>query len=312
MLENRLHIITSFLVLSFLLLLTRLFSLHVMEHAYWVEYARRQQQLSLIIPPDRGMILDRNGKPFATSKLVPSVYGIPYEAKDIPATAKKISPILSVDSKLIIEQLEKEKSFVWIKRQVTDKEASELRKLALPGIGLRYENKRFYPQGTQLAPVLGFCNIDEAGLEGIELMYNHHLAGRPGQRFTRRDALGRALAAFDQKLIPAVDGHNVILTIDQFIQFHTETALKEAVEKWKAKGGMAVVLNPNTGEILAIASFPSFDPNQYQDVSAELRRNKPITDYYEPGSTFKFVTASAALETQTFQLDSKIHCENGA
>ena len=153
MLENRLHIITSFLVLSFLLLLTRLFSLHVMEHAYWVEYARRQHQLSLIIPPDRGMILDRNGKPFATSKLAPSVYGIPYETKDIHATAKKISAVLNVDSKLIIEQLKKQKSFVWIKRQITDKEASELRKLDLPGIGLRYENKRFYPQGTQLAPV---------------------------------------------------------------------------------------------------------------------------------------------------------------
>ncbi len=312
MLENRLQIITGFLVLSFLLLLTRLFSLHVIEHSYWVEYARRQHQLSLTIPPDRGMILDRNGKPFATSKLVPSVYGVPYEAKDLNQTAKKIASVLNLDSNVIIELLKKKKSFVWIKRQITDEEASELRKLALPGIGLRYENKRFYPQGNQLALVLGFCNIDEVGLEGIELMYNHYLTGRPGQRFTRRDALGRALAAFDQKLIPAVDGHNVILTIDQFIQFHTETALKEAVEKWKAKGGMAVVLNPNTGEILAMASFPSFDPNKYQNVSTELRRNKPITDYYEPGSTFKFITASAALETQAFTVDSKIHCENGA
>jgi len=311
-LENRLQIITGFLVLSFLLLLTRLFSLHVIEHSYWVEYARRQQQLSLTIPPDRGMILDRNGKPFATSKLVPSVYGVPYEAEDLNQTAKQIASVLSLDAKVITQQLKKKKSFVWIKRQVTDKEAAELRKLALPGIGLRFENKRFYPQGDQLAPVLGFCNIDEVGLEGIELMYNRYLAGRPGQRFTRRDALGRALAAFDQKLIPAVDGHNVILTIDQFIQFHTETALKEAVGKWKAKGGMAVVLNPHTGEILSIASFPSFDSNKYQNVSTELRRNKPITDYYEPGSTFKFVTASAALETQTFTLDSKIYCENGA
>ncbi|MBI4431589.1 MAG: penicillin-binding protein 2 [Candidatus Omnitrophica bacterium] len=312
MLESRLQIVTGFMVLSFLFLLTRLFSLHILEHTYWTEYAARQHRLTLTIPPDRGMILDRNGKPLATSKLAPSVYGVPYEVTDIKTAARTISPILGEKSDFITERLAREKSFVWIKRQVTDKEVSELRRLAVPGIAIRYENKRFYPQGELLAPVLGFCSIDETGLEGIELAYNHYLAGRSGERSTRRDALGRPLAAFDQKLISAVDGHNITLTVDRFIQFHTEVALREAIEKWKAKGGMAVVINPHTGEILAIASLPSFDPNNFQDVSTEQRRNKPITDYYEPGSTFKFITASAALETQMFTFDSRIYCENGA
>ncbi|MBI3999001.1 MAG: serine hydrolase, partial [Candidatus Omnitrophica bacterium] len=190
-------------------------------------------------------------------------------------------------------------------------EAEAVRKLQNPKFGITYDPKRFYPHAEMLSNVIGFCNIDNTGQEGLELLYNRKLSGRMGYRYTKRDALGREMVALEDKLIPAANGTKLILTIDQYIQYVTEQALDEAFRKHHAESAIAIVMNPRTGEILAMASRPTFDPNHIGTSDVAHRRNRSITDIFEPGSVFKIVTAAAALNEGKATLDDVIHCENG-
>ncbi len=275
--------------------------------------AHRQQYLVIQTPPVRGLITDRNGKEFVTNLRIPSIYAVPrvLPEEERARLSGELSKILRLERKDLIRKLSRDKSFVWIKRRVSAEEANAVKELGSPGLGILEEYKRFYPQGSMLAQVLGFSNVDNEGLEGIERAMDADLRGRPGKRITKRDAYGREIKAFEMKSLPAVNGNRVVLTIDQHLQYLTEKALERAYKQWKAKGAWAIVMAPTTGEILAIANQPGFDPNYYDRSVAAARRNRAITDMYEPGSVFKIVAASAALNEGVVTPETKINCEQG-
>jgi len=311
--KTRFLVVDLIILLVFPLLIYQITKLTVQNHTFLVDFAKRQHNLVIEIQPERGAILDRNLKEFATNLKVPSIYAVPQliSARERNGLSAQLSDILGLDRSFLLERLSRDKAFVWLKRRTSVREAEEIRKLKNPNLGITYEPKRFYPHGEMLSNVIGFCNIDSIGVEGLELHYHQKLCGRMGYRYTRRDALGRELIAFEQKLIPAVNGARLILTIDQYIQYVTEQALEEAFQKYRAESAIAAVMNPKTGEILALASRPTFDPNRLGDSDVAHRRNRPITDIFEPGSVFKIVTAAAALNEEKATLEDVFDCENG-
>ena len=297
----------------FPLLIYQMFRLAVYNQDMLVEFANRQQNLVIEMTPERGAILDRHLKEFATNLKVPSIYAVP---RLIPNRERKkwvdgLSKTLGLSKDFLNERLSRDKAFVWLKRRTFVSEAEAIRKLDTPYLGITYEPKRFYPHSEMLANVIGFCNIDTAGVEGLELLYNEKLTGRMGYRYTKRDARGREIAALEEKLIPAVNGAKLILTIDQYIQYVTEQALDEAFRKHKAESAIAVVMDPHTGEILALANRPTFDPNQLNQSDVAHRRNRAVTDIFEPGSVFKIVTVAAALNEGKVTVQDTFDCESG-
>ncbi len=311
--KTRFLIIDLIVVAFFPLIIFQIFRLTVQNHDALVQFAMRQHNLIIEIEPERGAIVDRNGKEFATNLKVPSIYAISRlipQNERIPL-ARKLSQILNLSQSFMEDRLSRDKGFVWLKRRTSMKEADEIQKLKNPSLGILYGPKRFYPHGEMLSNVIGFCNIDNAGVEGLELLYDPRLMGRAGYRYTKRDALGREMVALEEKFIPNVNGSRVILTIDQHIQYLTEQALEEAYQKNHAESAIAVVMNPNTGEILAIASRPSFDPNKIGNSEIDHRRNRPITDIFEPGSVFKIVTVAGALNEEAVSVNDVFDCQNG-
>jgi cell division protein FtsI (penicillin-binding protein 3) len=275
--------------------------------------AHRQHYLTIDVPALRGPITDRNGKEFVTNLKIPSIYAVPraLKAEERADLSREIAKILGLDRKWVMERLSRDKAFVWLKRRVTFDESEKIRKLECPELGILEEYKRFYPQGTMLAQVLGFSTVDNQGVEGLERSMDGDLRGKPGKRVTQRDAKGREIKAFEIRSMPVIDGNRVVLTIDQHLQYLTEKALERAFKQWKAKGAWAVVMDPRTGEILAMANQPGFDPNHYANVGPDAKRNRAITDMYEPGSVFKIVAASGALNEGVVTPDTTFFCENG-
>ena len=311
--KTRLLIIDLVILAVFPLLIYQIFRLTVQNQDFLQDFAKRQHNLVIEIEPERGSILDRNLKELASNLKVPSIYAVPrtIRRQDRNGLATKVSKILNLQRSFVLERLSRDKAFVWLKRRTSMREAEAIRNLKNSNFGITYEPKRFYPHGELLANVIGFCNVDSTGMEGLELLYDKKLTGRRGYRYTRRDALGRELVAFEEKLVPAVNGGRLILTIDQYIQFVTEKSLDEAFRKYRAESAIAVVMNPKTGEILAVASRPTFDPNQLEATPVANRRNRAITDIFEPGSVFKIVTATAALNEGKVALTDTFDCENG-
>ncbi len=301
------------LFVVFGLIIYQIIQLTCIHQPALLKRARRQHYISIDIPPLRGPITDRNGKEFVTNLKIPSVYAVPRALRDedVELFSKQIAKILGLDKKWVAQRLSKDKSFVWIKRRVTFEEADKIRKLGYPELGILDEYKRFYPQGSMLAQVLGFSNVDNEGLDGLERSMNGDLCGKPGKRVTQRDALGREIKAFEMKSLPVVDGNRIVLTIDQHLQYLTEKALEQAFKQWKAKAAWAVVMNPKTGEILAMANQPGFDPNHYAKAKPDSKRNRTVTDMYEPGSVFKIVAASGALNEGAVTPETTFFCENG-
>lgn len=310
---QRLWIVHFIAASLFLIVGYQLVQLCMIRQPSLVRLAEKQHRLSIEIPPMRGQILDRHGKELATDLKVPSVYAVPrlLRASDRPAIATKVSRILGLDRDFVLDRLSRNKAFIWLKRRIPFDEAGKIRSLELASLGIVEEYRRFYPQGDLLSQILGFTDVDSRGLEGVELSLNQELQGRAGRRITRRDAMGREIRAYEIKTIPSVDGNRVWLTIDQYLQYLTERALDRAYHKWKAKGAIAVIMDPHTGKILAMANRPNFDPNAYEKSAAQTRRNRAISDMYEPGSVFKIVTASAALNENTVTAASQFNCENG-
>ncbi|MBI4399006.1 MAG: penicillin-binding protein [Candidatus Omnitrophica bacterium] len=292
----------------------RLTSLAWFQREKFSERAKRQHNLIVEIQPKRGIIYDKNLKEMATSLRVPSIYAVPrlILEKHKNQVARELSKILGVEYPLLRERLSRDKSFVWIARRVPEERANAVRNLKNLNIGIVPEYKRFYPNSSLMSNVVGFCGIDNNGLEGLELHFDSYLKGKTGFRYTQRDAMGREIVAREEKLIPAVNGYHMVLTIDQYIQYLTEKELAAACTQWNAKGGVAMVMNPNDGAIIAMASWPSYDPNHIQDSPAANRRNRTVTDIFEPGSVFKIVTMSAALNEGVSSIHDKYFCENGA
>jgi cell division protein FtsI (penicillin-binding protein 3) len=260
----------------------------------------------------RGTIFDRRGHAMALSIDVTSIAARPSQVKDPDAAAKDLARVLKRKPQEIKERLAApSKPFVWVKRQATPKETEAVGQLRIPGIEFVSESSRFYPNRALAAHVLGFTGLDGKGLEGVEFFYDKYLRGSGTSVKVLRDAHGNGF----QSESPAdedASGKNLMLTLDQSIQFTAETSLAEAVEKSRAKSGMAIVMAPRTGEILAMALAPTFNPNAFDDAKKALWRNRAITDPFEPGSTLKVFSAAAALEFANISPKTVFNCENGA
>ncbi len=295
------------------LIIYQITQLTCFHQASLLKLAHRQHNLTIDTPSLRGPITDRNGNEFVTNLKIPSIYAVPRAVaeEDLPGLSREIAKILKVDPKWVKDRLARDKSFVWLKRRVTFEESEKIKKLECPALGILEEYKRFYPQGSMLAQVLGFSTVDNQGVEGLERSMDADLRGKPGKRVTQRDAKGREIKAFEITSVPVVDGNRVVLTIDQHLQYLTEKSLEQAFKQWKAKGAWAIVMDPNTGEILAMANQPGFDPNHYANVGPDAKRNRAVTDMYEPGSIFKIVAASGGLNDGTVTPETVINCENG-
>ncbi len=311
---ERLNLLQFFFFLIFLTLLFQVLQLTIFYRSPLLKRAQNQHRLTVDIPPLRGQVLDRSGQGLAINLKVPSIYAVPriVRKEEKGPLAEELAGLLSLSRSFVDERLARDKAFIWLKRRVTTEEAEKITALNHPALGILYEYKRFYPHGTLLANLLGFTNVDSQGIEGIERMMDSELRGRAGKRFSRRDALGREIKAFEERTVPALDGHRVVLTIDRYLQYVTERALERAFQKWKAKGAIAILMNPRNGQILAMATRPTFDPNSPGGFPFENYRNRVLTDMFEPGSVFKIVTAAGVLSERKITMTEKVHCENGA
>jgi len=308
----RYYLVIFFITFLFIPITIRLYDLQVIRSEALKEIALKQHNLVIEIAPERGQILDRNRKVLATSLKVPSLYAVPRLIREAEKEklAEKISKLIGADKKDILERLRRNKAFIWIKRRVSNDIANQVNDLH-PHLGILFETKRFYPNATTFSNLIGICDVDEKGIDGLELYHDHYLKGTKGQKITKRDAMGREIVALEEKLIPPVDGHNLILNIDQFIQYVVERELSKAITKYNAIGASCVVLEPKTGKILAMVSLPNYDPHDLDQRFEEGKRFRPIVDFYEPGSIFKIVTASAVLNEGVLTEEDEIFCENG-
>ena len=274
--------------------------------------AADQYEKSFISPGKRGTIYDANHREIAVSIEVTSIAAYPPNISKPGATARLIARALKIDESSLCRKLNsKKRSFVWVKRHVTPREAEQVKNLNLKGIDFIPENKRFYPNKTLAAQALGFSGLDGHGLEGIEFYYNDYLEGAAGKFTVLKDAFGRG---FDGGKTEAGDfgGNNLILTIDRTIQYIADSALEEAVDGFSAKSGIAIVMATKTGAILAMAHYPFFNPNTFRNFKQEVWRNRAIADQFEPGSTMKIFSAAAALESGKCTQHTIFYCENGA
>ncbi|MCD5390617.1 serine hydrolase [candidate division NPL-UPA2 bacterium] len=312
------HKFRTFLVLLVLsacliYLLQRLYQIQLVMGEALGQKARAQHQRNFQLSPRRGNIYDRNGKKLALTVSVDSICAWPERAKSITdKEIDKLSSILRISPSTLREKLHSRRPFVFLARKVDRGLGAQIRRLNLPGIDYLEEVKRFYPKGSLGAHLLGFVGVDGTGLEGLELYYDRYLRGTPGWRQVEKDARGREILPFRDDYTPPMDGYHLVLTIDKVIQHIAERELERTFQEREAKGGTLVVMDPKTGEILALANRPTFNPNSFKDYPANYRRNRAITDIFEPGSTFKVITAAAALEERLFQLEDKIFCEEGS
>ncbi|HYR76529.1 MAG TPA: penicillin-binding protein [Pyrinomonadaceae bacterium] len=300
------------LVAWMLLIGARLVQLQVHQHDDLSARARNQQLGTIETSPTRGQVLDRQGRELARSIETESFFADPRDILNTDETARRIAAITGQDRGELANRLGEAKAsnkkFVWITRRLDVATANKLDVLELSGVFSRKEPKRYYPNDSLAAHVLGFVGSDEVGLSGVEQYYNEKIRGDSGKLFLEMDRDRRAFESYEVQPHP---GQTVVLTIDQVIQYRTEQALSAAVQRAHAKSGTAIVMDPRTGEILALANTPSFDPNQPTSVSAESRSNGALQSIYEPGSTFKIVAYSAAIEKGLVKPEDKIDCQMG-
>ncbi len=259
------------------------------------ELGRRQQVETVTLPGSRGKIYDRAGRELASNVVRDSVYAVPRAIRDPEAFARKVGPVLGLPPSAVVERVRRGGYFVWLARQVSPEVAGRLRRLGLDQeLGFEPEEKRVYPSGRLAGPVLGFTGVDNQGLAGLELRYEEALRGRPGRAVRVRDALGREILEGRQVLLQPRRGQDLVLALDSVVQHVAERELVRTVEQYRARGGAVVVMDVHTGEVLALASFPGFDPNSVPD-GTDAWHNRAL-EPYEPGSTLKVAVLAAALE----------------
>jgi len=297
----------------FCLSIARLFFIQIFRSNYLADIAKKQHNLFVELEPRRGTIYDCNLRPQASNIPVDSVYASPNEIpdKNKDKIISQLSPILNVSHEYLKDRLYRKKSFVWLGRKITPQQSEAIRNLHIKGIDFIKESRRSYSNGYLGAQVIGFAGLDNVGLEGLEMYYDSYLKGESGWALFLRDARQKKLNLYE-KIVPPKDGYDIVLTIDEVIQYIAEKELEKAIKKHNAKGGSIVVMDPHTGEILALANRPTFDPNDTKSRVKDSMSNRAICDLFEPGSVFKIVTASAALEEQKANESDRIFCENGA
>lgn len=293
--SGRSRFVLGMLGLAFLALAGRAAYVQLIGNDFFLDQGNARFARTLELPANRGRILDRNGTILATSVEAQSVWAIPedvdLEDPQLSAVARVLGmPLADLKRRL---EVNKKKSFMWVQRQVDTPVALKVKELGVKGIHLRKEYKRQYPEGEAAAHVVGFTNVEDLGLEGVELTFQQQLSGQSGSRRVIKDRLGRVVEDV-RDVIPPVDGQDVQLSIDSKVQFFAYEKLRAAVQQHKAQAGSAVVLDALTGEVLALANYPSYNPNDRRNLTGEQLRNRALTDSFEPGSTLKpFVTALA-------------------
>lgn len=303
---RRLVALFGVLVLGLSAILVRLVQLQVRDaHAYRT-LAWDQRVRTLDLPASRGSILDRNGQELALSLPARAVYARPQLVSDPGKEARKVAAALRLTPADVRAAFKKPDPFVYLARGVDPARAAALERQDLPGIGFLPETKRYYPGGALAPQVLGFVGVDGTGLAGVEQQYQSTLAGRPGHEVVEADPRGILIPQGQNVDVPPVPGDDLILTIDRQIQFRAQASLEAAVKANHATGGTIVVLNPSTGEILAMADSPWFDPNRFAQAPGSAIRNRAVTDAYEPGSVNKIVTAAAALQEGILKLNERL------
>lgn len=310
--DKRIAVVGTALGVLFMVISARLFCLQYIDNEEFIKLAKYQQMSKVKLDAKRGDILDRNGKPLAINEYVDSIFADPRKVTDPHLCAQKLAQALNLDEKETCEQLMKNKSFVWIKRKVDRDLSDKLKQLNLPGIYFQEGTKRIYPKAELLSHVIGFVGLDGYGLEGIEASMECELAGEQGWRIISKDAKRREVAHFIPLEKPVRNGNSVELTIDEIIQYIAESELEVAVAKYRPEWAGIIVMRPYTGEILAMATRPTFNPNKFSEYPTDALRNKIICNMFEPGSIFKVVSCSAALNEQAVSYNDSFFCENGA
>jgi len=267
---------------------------------YANDFFQRQGQVrfarTLELPANRGRILDRNGLLLASSVPASSIWAIPEDVQASPAQLSELARLLEIPlSELNKKLADDDKTFVWVKRQIEEPVAQKINMLGIPGIYQRKEYKRKYPEGETIAHIVGFTNVEDKGQEGIELAFDQALSGKAGSRRVIKDRLGRVVEGVGEQ-VPPVDGQDIQLSVDSKVQFFAYQKLRDAVIARKAKAGSVVVIDAVTGEVLALANYPSYVPDKRQNLTGEQLRNRAVTDTFEPGSTMKPITVAMALE----------------
>jgi len=297
-----------FIFVWFLFLSYQLFNIQVRQHAHFKKQAARYHNRRIQVDAVRGILYDRNGTALTQNLPLKSVYADPSLIDDPAATARRLAGPLDRSPEYLEKCLRREGSFAWLRRKVDRETEQAVRALNLKGIDFVPETKRAYPLKSVAANLIGFTDIDGKGVEGLEQQLQETIAGKPGWVKAEVDALGRIIPGTTYERVEAVDGHSVILTIDARIQHLAETAIAKAQATYQAAGVSAVVLDPRTGEILALANRPTYDPNMPAKSETASRRNRCVTDLYEPGSTLKAITVAAALEEGVIRPTSLFHC----
>jgi cell division protein FtsI (penicillin-binding protein 3) len=307
--QKRLYSLGTLFLLWAGLVCGRLVQLQIFRYGDLQQHAIRQQQRTIEVAPKRGIIYDRQGHELAMSILVDSVFAVPSEIPDPATAAALLGRILKSDPAELRARFQASRTFTWVARKLDAEAAERIRSLNLRGIYFQKEPKRFYPKRELAAQILGYVGMDDEGLSGVERAYEERLQGRPGQMLISVDARKRWFGRVEREPEP---GENVVLTLDESIQYIAEKELDAAMKQTHAAAGTVIVQNPHTGEVLALANRPTFNPNWSRGLKPEQLKNRAVSDVYEPGSTFKIVTLSAALDQKLTTPDDLVDCQMGS
>ncbi len=291
-------------------LILRLVQLQVVRSSRLQSIAQRQRLATIVLEPHRGRLLDRRGRPLAINVESTSVYAVPSAIRDRAAFAARIAPVLGLRENEVLRRLQGGRHFAWLARKVTPELLARITSLAFGDqIGFRTEDRRSYPGGVSAAHLLGFVGIDNQGLAGVELAYEPTLRGKAGEAVAAHDGIGRILVGTQRTVEAPVHGADLLLTIDQVIQHIAERELDAAMKRTRARRGSVIVMDTRTGEILALAARPVFDPNAGAVASPELWMNRTVSEMYEPGSTFKVFLTAAALDSGLIRPEEQFFCD---
>ncbi|MEK6527781.1 MAG: penicillin-binding protein 2, partial [Nitrospirota bacterium] len=313
--KKKAFVLCTIILFCFSVIVIRLVDLMVFDHETLTQKADRQYLGIKTLSPQRGLIWDREMRPLSVNIETESLYAVPSKINDIKRLSYNLAPIIKVSEKRLSNKLleKKDKDFIWVGRRLDEKTVQKINSLQQKfkfqeELGFLPETKRQYPNGQLASHLLGFTNIDNEGIDGIELRYNKEISGSIKKVYHNRDARGNSLLDNIEESIP---GNNLMLTIDEGLQHIVEKEIENAMVAWQAEAVVAIMMEPSTGKILAMANRPTYDPNSVGSVQADERRNRAITDNYEPGSTFKTILASAAIEEKIVSLNEKFDVSKG-
>ncbi|MBN2655023.1 MAG: penicillin-binding protein 2 [Nitrospirae bacterium] len=307
--KKRAVIISTVVIFGFFIVLLRMVDIMLVNHDRFMAKAQFQQVRKKAVPVKRGIIYDRKGRELAINLDTESIFCDPSEIVSPERAAAVLSRTMNAEPRAYLAKLAGEGRFNWLERKQSPDLGSRINNLKLRGIGTITEPKRSYPKGRLASQILGFVDIDNNGIEGIERQYNKYLEAQPEHVKVHRDARGNMLS---DGMMKELKGSNIILTIDEGLQYILEKNLHEAMQHWKAASATAIIMSPATGEILAMSSMPDYDPNDPSGSKPEHRRSRSLTDIYEPGSTFKIIAGVAALEEKVFSPSAKFDCSSGS